>query len=201
MDTMAEAFPGDRKRILEEEFFQKQERSLLERMRTEHATQTAREALSHASGVTDTAVLDRLIGLGLQAATLAAMGLVPLVAVAWADGALDARERQAVVSALETAGFTPDSPAGQLLQSWLTSAPPASLLEAWKAYMAALCPQLSTADRISLRDRMLARARAVAEASGGFLGLGAKVSPAEEAMLRTLAEAYADTGSQQNEGS
>ena len=198
---MAEAFLGDRKRTLEEEFFRKQEHSLLERMRTAQATQAAREALSQTSGVTDTAVLDRLIGLGLEAATLAAMGLVPLVAVAWADGTLDARERQAVILALETAGFTPESPAGQMLQSWLTSPPPASLLEAWKAYMVALCPQLSAADRTSLRDRMLARARAVAEASGGFLGLGAKSSPAEEAMLRTLAEAYADTGNQQNEGS
>jgi hypothetical protein len=193
---MVEEFLGDRKRALEEEFFRKQERSLLERMRTEQATQIVREELSQGSGVTDTAVLDKLIGLGLQASTLAAMGLVPLVAVAWADGTLDARERQAVTSALETAGIKPESPAWQLLQSWLTSPPPASLLEAWKTYMAALCPQLSDAERTSLRDRMLTRARAVAEASGGFLGLGAKVSPAEEAMLRTLAEAYVDTGNQ-----
>ena len=198
---MVEEFLGDRKRALEEEFFRKQERSLLERLRTEQATQSAREELSQASGLTDTAVLDRLISLGLQAATLAAMGLVPLVAVAWADGTLDARERQAVSVALETAGISPESPAWQLLQSWLTSPPPASLLEAWKAYMAALCPQLSASDRISLRDSTLGRARAVAEASGGFLGLGSKVSSAEEVMLRTLAEAYADAGSQQSAGS
>jgi hypothetical protein len=198
---MVEEFLGDRKRALEEEFFRKQERGLLERLRTEQATQSAREELSRASGLTDTAVLDRLIGLGLQASTLAAMGLVPLVAVAWADGTLDARERQAVSSALETAGINPESPAWQLLQSWLTSPPSPSLLEVWKAYMAALCPQLSASDRISLRDSTLGRARAVAEASGGFLGLGSKVSSAEEAMLHTLAEAYADAGSQQSAGS
>jgi hypothetical protein len=198
---MVEEFLGDRKRALEEEFFRKQERNLLERLRTEQATQTAREALSQASGLTDVAVLDRLIGLGLEAETLTAMGLVPLVAVAWADGTLDARERRAVVSAFETAGIVQESPAGQLLQGWLTSPPPGSLLEAWKAYMAALCPQLSAADRASLRDSMLARTRAVAEASGGFLGLGAKVSPAEEAMLRTLAEAYVDAGNQPSAGS
>jgi hypothetical protein len=159
-----------------------------------------RSSFGRASGLTDTAVLDRLIGLGLQASTLAAMGLVPLVAVAWADGTLDARERQAVSSALETAGINPESPAWQLLQSWLTSPPSPSLLEVWKAYMAALCPQLSASDRISLRDSTLGRARAVAEASGGFLGLGSKVSASEEAMLHTLAEAYADAGSQQSAG-
>ena len=183
---MAEDFLGDRKRALEEEFFRKQERSILERMRAEQATQTARQALSQASGLQDAAVLDRLIGLGMQTDTLVAMGLVPLVAVAWADGALDEKERRAIVSALDTAGITLHSPAGQLIQSWLASAPPASLLEAWKAYIAALCTQLSAADRISLRDSVLDRARAVAAAAGGFLGLGAKTSKAEEEMLRTL---------------
>lgn len=183
---MAEEFLGDRKRALEEEFFRRQERSILERMRAAQATQTVREALSQASGLTDVAVLDRLLGLGIQPDTLVAMGLVPLVLVAWADGALDEKERRAVVSALSTAGITMESPAGQLIQGWLASAPPASLLEAWRAYMADLCRQLSAADRASLRDSMLTRARAVAEVAGGFLGLGTKISPAEEEMLRTL---------------
>lgn len=187
---MAEEFLGDRKRALEEEFFRKQERSSLERMRAEQATQAVREELSQASGLKDAAVLDRLIGLGMQTDTLVAMGLVPLVAVAWADGALDEKERQAVVLALGTAGIALASPAGQLIQSWLASAPPASLLKAWRAYMAALCTQLSATDRASLRDGVLARARAIAEAAGGFLGLGAKISQAEEEMLRTLERAF-----------
>src|SRR3990172_1748723 len=155
-------------------------------MRAAQATQNAREALSQASGLTDAAVLDRLLGLGIQPDTLVAMGLVPLVLVAWADGALDEKERRAVVSAVGTAGITIDSPAGQLIQRWLASAPPASLLEAWRAYMADLCRQLPATDRASLRDSMLNRARTVAEAAGGFLGLGTKISLAEEEMLRTL---------------
>jgi hypothetical protein len=84
-----------------------------------------------------------------------------------------------------------DSPAGQLIQSWLASTPPASLLQAWRAYMADLYKQLSAADRASLRDSVLNRARAVAEAAGGFLGLGTKISPAEEEVLRTLEGVFA----------
>jgi hypothetical protein len=188
---MAEEFLGDRRRALEEEFFRRQERSTLERMRAEQATQTGREALAQASGLTDVAVLDRLIGLGIQTETLVAMGLVPLVLVAWADGTLDEKERRAIVSALGTAGIGMDSPAGQLIQSWLASTPPASLLQAWRAYMADLYKQLSAADRASLRDSVLNRARAVAEAAGGFLGLGTKISPAEEEVLRTLEGVFA----------
>jgi hypothetical protein len=37
---------------------------------------------------------------------------------------------------------------------------------------------------------VLDRARAVATAAGGFLGLGAKISPAEEEVLRTLERAF-----------
>jgi hypothetical protein len=44
--------------------------------------------------------------------------------------------------------------------------------------------------RQRLRDEVMGRARAVAEAAGGFLGLGRKVSAAEEAVLRELAQAF-----------
>jgi hypothetical protein len=157
--------------------------------------------LSQASGLTDAVVLDRLLGLGIQPDTLVAMGLIPLVAVAWADGTLDAKERQAVVSALRTAGIAMDSPAGQLIQRWLASAPPASLLEAWRTYMADLCRHLSPVDHASLRDSILNRARAVAEAAGGFLGLGTKISPAEEEILRTLEGVFAGSGGREVRGS
>src|SRR5919198_1576509 len=108
---MAEEFLHDRKRALENEFFHKREKALIERMRTEQARQTARQALATASGLTDPAVLDRLVGLGIEPDTLLALRLVPLVAVAWADGKLDDRERRAVLAGLEAAGITAGSAA------------------------------------------------------------------------------------------
>jgi len=187
---MAEEFLEERRRALEEQFFRKQEQEILQRMRAAQAQQTAREVLAQASGIQDTGVLDRLLSLGVQPDTLAAMSLVPLVAVAWADGTLDEPERRALISALESAGIAAGSPAGQLVQGWLASAPSGSLLEAWKTYTAALCRQLSEAERDNLRRSMLDRARAVAEAAGGFLGLGKKTSNAEEEVLQTLGTAF-----------
>lgn len=183
---MAEEFLHDRKRALEEEFFRKQEQATLERLRTAHAQQTAHDALAQASGLTDPAIVDTLIRLGIHADTVLAMRLVPLVVVAWADGKLEDKERQAIVAALGAASIAADSPAEHLVQSWLTSAPPASLLDAWKAYTAGLCASLSPAERDSLRTSILGRARAVAEVAGGFLGLGSKISTTEEAMLQRL---------------
>jgi hypothetical protein len=188
---MAEEFLGERKRFLEEEFFKKQEKALLERMHAAQTQQTRRDALAHAAGVTDAAVLDKLLALGIDANTLLAMRLVPVVVVAWADGALDTRERQAITASLESVGMAPDSPAAQMVTNWLQSPPPPALLDAWQAYIAGLCAQLSATERESLRTSVLGQARAVAEAAGGFLGFGSKVSQAEEAMLQTLDRAFA----------
>jgi hypothetical protein len=187
---MAEEFLGDRKRALEEEFFRKQENALLNQLRAAQAQESAQEALAAATGVRDSAVLHKLNALGITSDTFLALGLVPLVAIAWADGTLDDRERRAVIASLDTAGIGADSPAGQLVRSWLSNPPPASMLEAWSSYASALAPALSPAERNNLRDSVLGRARAVAEAAGGFLGFGNRVSKAEEELLQKLARAF-----------
>jgi uncharacterized membrane protein YebE (DUF533 family) len=54
--------------------------------------------------------------LWIRAETVAALSVVPLVEVAWADGALNAKERRAIV---ERAAIAPDSTEGALLEVWL----------------------------------------------------------------------------------
>jgi hypothetical protein len=159
-------------------------------MRPYRPRRTKRDALAQAAGVADAAVLDKLLALGIDADTLLAMRLVPVVVVAWADGALDTKERQAITASLEGVGMAADSPATQMITNWLQSPPPPALLDAWQAYTASLCAQLSTTERESLRTSVLGQARAVAEAAGGFLGFGSKMSQAEETMLQTLARAF-----------
>jgi hypothetical protein len=188
---MAEEFLGDRKRALEEEFFRKKERAILERVRATQAKDEARKTLAEASGLADDAVLDRLLDLGIDPGTFLALGLVPVVEVAWADGHLDAREKQAVIVGLEASGIASGSPSRALVESWLETRPPAAMLEAWTAYMRSLCARLSAEQRGELRSAILGRARNVAEAAGGFLKLGSKVSWAEEEMLARLEQAFA----------
>jgi hypothetical protein len=189
---MAEEYLGERKRALEEEFFRNQEQAVLNQLRATQAQQSAHEALAVATGVRDPAVLDKLSALGITSDTLLSMGLVPLVAIAWADGALDDRERSAIIANLGATGIPADSPAGQLVQTWLSSPPPAAMLDAWSSYTSALAATLSPTERHNLRDSVLGRARAVAEAAGGFLGLGNRVSKAEEELLQKLARAFGE---------
>ncbi len=98
---MSEIFLGDRAKSLEAIFFANQEAELLRQLHEKKADQTEREALRAASGIADEAVLDQLIALDMRSETVAAVTIVPLVAVAWADNSLDDKERRAILSGLK----------------------------------------------------------------------------------------------------
>lgn len=180
---------ADRKKALEEEFFARHERDLVERVRREAEETERKEALAEASGIRNQEVLDRLAALGLDAGTMAALGLVPLVEVAWADRELHDREREAVLKAAGEAGAAPGTAAHDLLVSWLDRRPGPELLGAWKGYVAALVESLDQQERQALRDDILHRARGVAQSAGGFLGLG-KISDVEQKKLEELEAAF-----------
>lgn len=180
----------DRRKELEEAFFRKQNAKLLEKMRAEKQAAADRDAISKLTGITDRAVLDALMGLQLTAETLTAFTLFPLVEVAWADGAVDPKEKQAVMDGASQKGVVAGSPAAQLLDGWLVSKPSPSLHATWASYVQALCANLSPLDRETLKNQLLGWARQVAQATGGILGLGEKVSSAEETALQKLAQAF-----------
>jgi tellurite resistance protein len=136
--------------------------------------------------VSDPAALSRLAELGVTPEAAAALTLLPMAAVAWADGGVSLTERGAVVQAAERAGVAPGTPASQLLEGWLREPPSPGLLEAWKAYAHALAGQATAEERGRFAETVLGRARAVADAEGGFFGLGRRISSAEQALLDEL---------------
>src|ERR1041384_7483850 len=113
----------ERGKALEDEFFRREDKRLIGRLQELKAAEANREALAKASGITKPEVLDTLVKLGIRAETLAALSVVPLVEVAWADGTLDARERQAVLEHAVHAGITRGSTAYGLLEAWLERRP------------------------------------------------------------------------------
>lgn len=187
---MSQEFLNDRRRALEEAFFARETDAWRQRQRESAEAESRREGLQAASGITDAALLDRLAAQGLEAATLAALSLVPLVMVGWADGTLDEKERVALLRAAAEAGIASDSPARHSLTQWLSAPPPPALLEAWSEYIRASTAGMDAAARQTLKSGLLDRARGVAEAAGGFLGLGVRISPAESAMLAKLERAF-----------
>ena len=83
---MANGILADREKALEELFFEKHNRKLAEQLRAEREQTEAQEGLATLTGIEDEALLETLVGLDLRVETWAALSLLPLVEVAWADG-------------------------------------------------------------------------------------------------------------------
>ena len=187
---MADEFLGDRKKALEEQFFAKENARLRDKIREESQKLAARQALAQASGIQDDAMLDELLAAGLQPATWAAIELIPMIEVAWADGSLEKKERAAILSAAAECKVLPGTPAYELLESFLARRPDARLLKTWGEYVVGVLARLDEDGRRELREQILGRAQRVARVAGGILGLGKKVSPEEQRVLDELARAF-----------
>ena len=187
---MSEDFLSERRKALEDSFFHKKDAELVRQLQQTVITEMKRKELAAVSGITDVALLDRLIRLNLAADTVAALTLVPLVRVAWADGKLDEAERAAILKAAANAGFEKGSAGFACLTAWLDEMPGSQLTAAWSDYVKALAPTLSEDDRQALRDGIVGQARIVAEAAGGFLGLGNKVSETEQAEINRIVAVF-----------
>ncbi len=188
---MTDEFLGARRNALEEAFFKKRDSELLDRLRREAILESKRNEFARVSGISDVKLLDRLIHLKMETETVAAISLVPLVYVAWADGDLSPLERESILKAAVDSGMHLNDPSYHWLITWLDVKPDAKLITAWKEYVKALVASLQPADREALREGLMDRARAVAAAAGGFLGLGSKISPDEQRVLDDLRKAFA----------
>jgi len=174
-----------------ERFFKERDKELLEKLTQEVAGDDSRDALSAASGIDDAAVLDSLIASGIGPDTIASVTLIPLVAVAWADREMEDKEREAILKAAVEAGITSGSASFSILEKWLDEKPDDQLLASWTDYVGAMKSKLDDAAVNQLKGSIVTRATTVAEAAGGYLGLGNKVSDVERKVLTQLESAFA----------
>jgi len=175
---------------LEDAFFHQQDSVLIQRHREELRRQRSAKEISDSSGITNTAVLAKLVEMGITSELATSLSIIPLVEVAWADGNVDAKEREAVLAGAAKCGLAKGRLDYEMLESWLARRPPAELREAWAHYIKGLCELLSESERAELKKDLLKRARAVAEASGGFLGITSGISASEKKVLENLESSF-----------
>jgi hypothetical protein len=173
---------------LEDLFFAKEDARLLEQLRAKAKRDERRKALRDVIQIQDEGLVDHLLELGLGPETILAVTLIPLAMVAWADGSIEPKEREAIQRAAAEKGIVPGSIAGEVLNKWLTEPLDADLVDTWKRYIQTMWPSLTPHERAEVRKMGLDRARAVAEAAGGFLGLGSRISAQEKAVLDDLSK-------------
>ena len=187
---MSEESPLDERReALENEFFHKEDQKKIEDLKQDLHESTTKDELRRVSGMTDDAVLDHLVSLGLSGKTIAALSLVPLIMVAWADGVIQDNERTGIMAAAHAKGLEEKTPGAELLASWLAKAPSDELFVAWEQYIRTLAAQLNDEQNRIMRKQIVDFARVIAESAGGFMGIG-RVSGSEEKVLHRISAAF-----------
>ena len=181
MSLSHDAF-AKRESSLENEFFYRVDRELIDRLKKKAEELDGRDRLAKVTGIQDGAVINELLEEGIRAESLVAITLVPLIWVAFADRKVDAREREALLQAAETIGVTSDTASYELLASWLESKPEEKLFEVWRHYIQAMKPVTSPNLFQHLEETTCRRAREIARAAGGFLGIHT-ISDAEQGVI------------------
>lgn len=176
-------------RALEDSFFAKENERILKELRAASVREEKRKEFREYLNIKNDQLLDALLDLAVEPETLVAFTLVPLVEVAWADGEIQAGERDAIIKAAVERGVTEDSPTAELLRNWLGTRPDPQLLDTWMSYIEELKVSLSGETWAEMQKTVMGRARAIAEAAGGFLGV-ASISAAEKKMLQELEWAF-----------
>lgn len=177
---------ADRGRALEEDYFRKKDRELIEKMRAADAVAKARRDLGASTGVSDPALLDELQALGFTPDTVPLLPLIPLVRVAWAEGGVSAEERKKIVDLARARGIAAGGAADRQLADWLARQPSESVFTRATRLISAVMSRQSTNASSLSADDLVKYCEEIAAASGGLFGIG-KVSSEERKLLASIA--------------
>ncbi|MEZ6116983.1 MAG: hypothetical protein R3C28_10480 [Pirellulaceae bacterium] len=175
-----------RGQALEDAFFAAKDRQLLDQLRDHMKEEQCCAVLKQATGISSEVVLKELLAAGINELTITAVGMIPLVQVAWADRSMNEAERNAVLEAANQSGISQEHAAYPLLLKWLEHRPADSLYATWADYIEALKNTLDAGSFQALSSDIVQRIEAVAEAAGGILGIG-KVSQVEREAIESIA--------------
>jgi tellurite resistance protein len=169
----------------EEEFFHSREQALLEKVKQRAAAQSEARRLGEVLGTRDEGILQDLQALGYTTDIIQILFAVPLIAVAWADGEVSKRERS-LIQELAGVSQSDNAAAHHQLKQWLDKKPPQDFLERSLRIISSLLKTLPPDEESDRGRELLTSATRIAEASGGFLGLGS-ISATERALIERVA--------------
>ena len=169
----------------EEEYFRRQDRELIEKMRRASAAAQERLALETQTGIHDPEMLQQLQELSFTPGTISLLPLIPVLQVAWAEGGISTAERTAIVALARSRGITAGSEGDHQLTAWLDHRPPADTFRKATRLIAAMVDHPGEGFQDISPDDLLKYCEQIAHASGGLFGIGA-VSAEERAALEQI---------------
>ena len=177
---------GERGRSLEEDYFRKKDRELIEKMRKASAEESARRELSAKSGLQDPELVQELQSLGFTPETVSLLPLVPLVQMAWAEGGVSDAERKLILQLARARGIAESSVADRQLAAWLSTRPDPQMFSSASRLIRAMLDS-ATAEAAPLTgDDIVKYCEQIAAASGGIFGIN-RISSEEHTLLGAIA--------------
>lgn len=173
---------------LHDAFFADRDQELMDFLRMEAADieQQELERMQAHLGIHDPNVLNELKRLGVNSSSMTAFSLLPLLRLAWADSKIQQGEFACILKAAENDGIEFGTPAYRLLTKWIEARPTDKMLNAWRNYAHAVTKEMDEKSLAALRLSIMERIRRVAEAAGGTLGFGDKISENERRILQDI---------------
>lgn len=176
----------ERGRALEEEYFRKKDRELVERMRRAARDESIRDDLSARTGLQDPDLLAELQALGFTPDTVILLPLVPVIQVAWAEGGITAPERLALIRLARARGIAEGDPADRLLQQWLAQRPDESVFVSATRLIRAMLEAHGPEVAGLTADDLVKYCESIASVSGGIFGVINRISPEERVLLGSI---------------
>ena len=179
---------AQRGRALEEEYFRKRDRELIDKMRQAAAAEQTRGELGRKTGLDDPALLKELQDLGFTPETVVLLPVLPVLEMAWAEGEITPSERSLIVKFARSRGVDEHSAADGLMTEWMARRPDEAVFGGARRLIAAMLSSGSTPGGPLTIDGLVAYCEEIASASGGILGLRiGSISMEEKALLSRIA--------------
>ena len=178
---------SERGRSLEEEYFRRKDRELIEKMRKAAAADHARSEMGKRTGLDDPQLLNELEALGFTPDTVILLPLVPIVQVAWAEGGVSDAERHLIVKLARARGIDEGTAADAQLMEWLNHRPSDRVFADATRLIRAMLDAPGHPGISVTADDLVKQAESIASASGGMLGIIGRISAEERGLLTTLA--------------
>lgn len=177
----------ERGRALEEEYFRKKDRELIEKMQHAARDEQTQRDLGSQTGLQDPELLRELQSLGFTPQTVSLLPLVPVIQVAWAEGGVTAAERTVLVKLARTRGIAEGSAADLQLADWLTTRPDEAVFTSATRLIRAVLAGEGKDQAGFTADDLVKYCESIASASGGIFGFVNPVSQEERKLLASIA--------------
>ena len=176
----------ERGRSLEDDYFRKKDRQLVEKIQRAAEAERVRGALERAVGINDPELLQDLLNLGFTPETVVLLPIVPILQMAWAEGGITPEERDLIVRFARSRGIEAGTPADHQLTMWMTERPAESVFaRASRLIRAVIDSGSAPAAGLNAED-LVQYCESIASASGGLFGIG-RISSEERKLLSTIA--------------